>query len=239
MPRTLFWDFHGTLIKPGSIWSWNLLQAALTVQPDCGLTLADIRRHLDNDGFPWNHPERTYLAITQPDDWWLHVARLFVNTYRRCGLADHLINQIVPLVRGRILDPANYELFDGAVQVLAELKQSGWQHILVSNNFPELADICQAIGIGQFFTASIVSALVGYDKPRAEIYQLAREAAGHPATCFMIGDNPVADIIGAQAVGIPGILVNCRQPEDDVARPAAVRCADLPEVRDWLMRSFS
>jgi FMN phosphatase YigB (HAD superfamily) len=40
----------------------------------------------------------------------------------------------------------------------------------------------------------------------------------------MIGDNYVADILGAAAVGVPGVLV--RQPHDG----ARLFCADLRQI---------
>jgi len=39
-----------------------------------------------------------------------------------------------------------------------------------------------------------------------------------PTSVWMIGDNPVADVAGAEAVGIPAILVRTRS--DGAARSA-------------------
>ena len=230
MDKVLFWDFHGTLTWADSLWSKSLYQAALAFAPDCGITLQQVRGCLDNDGFPWHHPEKTYLDITEPANWWNYVNQLFFTTCRRLGLTDAEACQIVPQVRARVLDLGNYQLFDSAVQALSDLQRNGWRHIILSNNFPELPDICLGLGIGSFFEEYIVSARVGYDKPRLEIFRLALDAAGSPQTCFMIGDNPEVDIIGAQAAGIPGILVNCRKPDGAAARQAAFRCQDLGQL---------
>ena len=46
-----------------------------------------------------------------------------------------------------------------------------------------------------------------------------REVAGKPTELWMVGDNPQADVIGAEQVGIPVILVR-RPPGPDVLRSA-------------------
>lgn len=50
---------------------------------------------------------------------------------------------------------------------------------------------------------------------------------------WMIGDNPIADIAGAAALGIPGILVRKNDPG------VAHYCADLMEVRSVLVSKIS
>ena len=48
---------------------------------------------------------------------------------------------------------------------------------------------------------------VGYEKPHLEIFRLALTAAGNPASAWMVGDNVVADVLGAERAGMRGILV--------------------------------
>ena len=73
----------------------------------------------------------------------------------------------------------------------------------------------------------------GYEKPHSEAFSLARMAAGNPATIWMVGDNPKADIAGAEAAGIPAILVRRDETEaDDVSR----RVRDLHDVERFLGR---
>lgn len=208
MKKVLFWDFYGTLSIPDKLWSVNICRAALDVFPDCGITFERVVAYLDNGGFPWNHPERDYLDITEPNEWWKYVEKLFYSTYIRCGLTRSEALQAVPMVRRRIIDIKNYRLYEDAEFVLKALSQKGYSHIMLSNNFPELEDICNKLGIGKYFEDYIVSALVGYNKPRKEIFDIAIEKAGFPETCFIIGDSVSADIDGAKNAGIKAILVN-------------------------------
>ncbi|MFE2486978.1 HAD hydrolase-like protein [Streptomyces mirabilis] len=62
--------------------------------------------------------------------------------------------------------------------------------------------------------------------------ETAREstAAGElrdPGRVWMVGDNPVADIAGAHAVGVPGILID---PSEDGLQPAAQRILGRPPM---------
>ena len=233
--RVLFWDFHGTLTEPDSLWSRSLYRAALTVFPDCGLELDAVRACLDNDGFPWHHPERDYRALTDPENWWEYVNRLFFTTLARLGFSQTAADQIVPLVRPQLTNPAHFRLIDQATTVLHNLKQAGWRHVMLSNNFPELPALCDRLGIGQYFDQYIVSASVGYEKPHPAIFQLAFEQTGRPEICYMVGDNPVADITGAQNAGIPGILVNRPYPEDGPEAQPAHRCETLVDLQELLL----
>lgn len=65
-------------------------------------------------------------------------------------------------------------------------------------------------------TKCLSSAAIGYEKPHPRSFRIALEAAQNPANVWMVGDNPIADIAGAEAVGIPAILV--RRPRPDGIR---------------------
>lgn len=230
--NVLFWDFHGTLTHPDSLWSKSLHRAALMAFPDCGLEIDTVRACLDNEGFPWHQPERDYRHLTDPEDWWRYVNQLFLTTCRRCGFDQAQSEKIVPLVRPQLTDPAYFRLFDEAEQVLADLQQAGWRHVMLSNNFPELPELCRLLGIDGYFDQIIVSAQAGFEKPHPEIFRIALAAIDQPDLCFMVGDNPVADVAGAQAAGIPGILVN--QPYYESGQPGepVFRCHNLLELRE-------
>ena len=72
----------------------------------------------------------------------------------------------------------------------------------------------------------ITSANIGYEKPHREIFQLALDIAGDPAAAWMVGDNVIADVMGAEAAGIKRILVGGRDER------AKRNCQDLGSVID-------
>ena len=68
------------------------------------------------------------------------------------------------------------------------------------------------------------SAETGYEKPHPQAFRNVLEALADDGPVWMIGDNMVADIGGAAAVGIPGILVRKRHID------AAYQCDDLLQL---------
>ena len=81
------------------------------------------------------------------------------------------------------------------------------KNILLSNNYPDMDEVLQKLGIFHLFDGTIVSAIEGYDKPRPELFALAKER--YPADRhFMVGDNVVADVGGAGAAGMTTVLVH-------------------------------
>jgi FMN phosphatase YigB (HAD superfamily) len=79
-------------------------------------------------------------------------------------------------------------------------------------------------------------------KPDPAIFwHAAKELASDPVECVMIGDNPEADIRGAQAAGMRSIWIQLRFYKQPFTREAARYPADLPppwrtipHVRDFL-----
>lgn len=222
--KVLFWDFHGTLIYPDKLWSRSIHRAILSLWPEGSITLEQVSSCQEKSAFPWDHPEQDYRHLTKPSDWWAHMGGMFYKTCRRCGLSDSEAIQVIPRVRGLLLEPANFRLYDDAVSTIQALTEDGWRHIMLSNNFPELADLCDSLGIGRYFDDFIISAQVGFDKPRTEIFDMARARAGFPDCCVMIGDNPVADIVGARLAGMKSVLVH---QFDETAEHTCARLSDL------------
>lgn len=65
------------------------------------------------------------------------------------------------------------------------------------------------------------------EKPRAEIFRYALAKAGNPEVCYMVGDNPVADVQRAKKVGMKTILVH-RKAEDS---SPDYTCGELLEIK--------
>lgn len=64
----------------------------------------------------------------------------------------------------------------------------------------------RALGIEDFFSVIVVSEVVGLRKPDAAIFNAALDLLNvQPHEAVFIGDNPDADIVGAQAAELKGI----------------------------------
>lgn len=224
MDKVLFWDFHGTLTYPDSLWSVNVHKVLMQEYPNCNISLGELRSATNDDIFPWEQPHLDYLHIREPKLWWEYVGRIFNQTYLNLNIPPHEASRLTTLVRSAILMADNFRLYEDSIDVLDALSKRGWRHIMVSNNFPELERISADIGIAKFFDQFIVSALVGYEKPRKEIFDFALQIANYPDQVYMIGDNPVSDIIGAKNAGIKSIHIGGNSPD------ATFSCAALSDI---------
>jgi putative hydrolase of the HAD superfamily len=157
--KTLFWDFHGTLIRAEKLWSKSLYQAITHIWPDRTITLEQLSANQHPGTFPWDYPERDYRHLTDPEKWWQAMEQQFAAISQRSGWTAAEASQVAPTVRELILEPANFHLYEDAIQTLEALSGQGWRHILLSNNFPELPALMDQLDISRFFDQQIVSAL--------------------------------------------------------------------------------
>ena len=112
---------------------------------------------------------------------------------------------------------------DECIDVLAEIKSTGLSstNILSNTGFIKgktLKKVINHLGIGQYIDFQLYSDEVRMSKPSSGFFQLMldtidrdkhREIGLHEIV--HIGDNPVADILGAKAAGIKSVLINSNQ----------------------------
>ena len=92
------------------------------------------------------------------------------------------------------------------------------------------AEILEDLGLLSSFEQVFTSALAGYEKPRVELFQLALLKMGEPECVWMIGDDPVSDVGGANSAGIPAILA---RREADVPFVASDLAAVIRIINDY------
>ena len=96
------------------------------------------------------------------------------------------------------------EFFPGALESLEILKERYTLFALTNGN----ADIERA-GLGHLLDGAISSADVGKSKPSKEMFHAPLEKLGlNPDQTIHVGDNPVDDVQGAQAIGMHTVWVN-------------------------------
>lgn len=169
------------------------------------------------------HPE-----LDTPEAWWEVVEGLLFQACLQFGFSEAKARTYARETHERYIDVAGFRLFDDTLPALTMLKEEGWRHIILSNHVPELRDIVEGLRLADLIEDALSSAVTGYEKPNPKAFDLGREAAGHPEELWMVGDNPEADVRGAEAVGIPAILV--RNHDEDVTR----RFDDLLGVHSFL-----
>ena len=171
---------------------------------------SDEIRPLLQSGYPWHTPEIPHPELDSPAKWWDRVGKVITQAYVALGCSRSLAEELAAEVRDGYTDAAGYVVYDDSVPTLRELTRRGWRHFILSNHVPELPEIVTALGLRPLVEEVITSATVGYEKPNPEIFRLALDMAGNPAAAWMVGDNVVADVMGAEAAGIRAILVRDR-----------------------------
>jgi FMN phosphatase YigB (HAD superfamily) len=102
--------------------------------------------------------------------------------------------------------------FPGADALLAGLVQRSVRVVVVTNVVwrsaaAQYRDL-QSFGLARQVAACVTSLDVGWRKPDRRFFDVALDAAGHPpATCAMVGDSEINDMVPASALGMWPIKV--------------------------------
>ena len=98
---------------------------------------------------------------------------------------------------------------DGTIESIKELKGLGYKLGLVSNGkSPFQERNFSALGVSALFDAILISESIGVRKPEIEIFHLACSRLGvAPDKTVFVGDNPEADIAGANNAGMYSIYI--------------------------------
>jgi len=219
----VFWDFDGTIAERPGHWSSCMLDALEPFWPQHGLTVDTLEVHL-RTGFPWQDTSVDRRHLTQPDAWWGALETVLRAAYLNAGIPEHVVDDAVAGVRPRFHATETWRVIPGARDALGRLQNAGVRQAVLSNHVPELPLIVDALGLGGFFERVFTSAAIGWEKPHPGIFEYALTEFGHPRDVWLIGDNPVADVEGATAVGIRPVLVEGSYLHNGgVSRASAVR----------------
>jgi putative hydrolase of the HAD superfamily len=107
--------------------------------------------------------------------------------------------------------PDLWKVYPEVISTLEALRIRGRFMAVISNWDRRLPDILDNLALTDFFDHVTVSALAGVEKPAPEIFLMTLEALGSPAeTTLHVGDSPLEDYKGAEAVGITPVLIDRR-----------------------------
>lgn len=231
--RLLIWDFDGTLAHRRGETGWSLLLAeALDAEEPGHSRSADAFRPYLRDGFPWHTPDVAHPELGEPDAWWGSVRPVLARAYEAEGYPAARAAELAAAAQRLYVDPATWTLFDDTLPTLERLSAAGWTHAILSNHVPELGHIVDGLGLRPHLATVSCSAETGFEKPHPQAYAAVLDEL-EPEEAWMIGDNVVADVLGAEAVGIPAILVRSADARaaryaDSLAGVAALLAEEVP-----------
>ncbi len=203
--KIICWDFDGTLVYSEHLWSSSVFRALNETVTNHNVAFNDIRSCMMR-GFTWQTPYEDYSTMTG-EKWWDFMNAHFYNSYLSLGIVPDLAEVAADKVRNIIKEPKNYNLYPDTIAVLEASNKKGYKNVLLSNNYPDLIEVLDALDLTKYFDDLIISAVVGYDKPRCEIFEIAKNL--YPCGEYiMVGDNPYADVKGGKAAGMKTVLVH-------------------------------
>ena len=149
--------------------------------------------------------------------------------YEAAGYPPARALELAEAARRLYVDPSvGWALFDDTLPALERLSQAGWTHAILSNHVPELRQIVAALGLDEVVAFLSCSAETGYEKPHAQAFASVLDAL-RPAEAWMVGDNVVADVLGAEALGHPGGARAPARPARGALRRLARRRRGVPQ----------
>jgi HAD superfamily hydrolase (TIGR01662 family) len=124
-------------------------------------------------------------------------------------------------------------LFDDVTPALDDLKERGLILGLISNIEQDMTETLTKLKLPSWLEIVVTSQDAGAGKPRPEIFQEALRRAGvQPAEAIYVGDQYNVDIVGADGVGMKGILIDRNDYYgDDIDCP---KISSLTEVTAYL-----
>jgi putative hydrolase of the HAD superfamily len=97
---------------------------------------------------------------------------------------------------------------EGTHRALARLRAAGLRLGVVSNSDGRVEEALEAAGLRPYFDVVVDSALAGVEKPDPAIFRAALDVLGvPPSEALYVGDLYDVDVVGANAAGIPAVLL--------------------------------
>jgi HAD superfamily hydrolase (TIGR01509 family) len=153
--------------------------------------------------------------------WWIF------HTYLLDDLNEGRDGFVQELVRNT-QDSANWDqLLPGTRAVLERIRQK-YRIAVISNADGKIENVLSRCGIADCFESITDSGIVGFEKPRVEIFEAALRTMNVPADqSLYVGDVYSVDYIGATNAGMPAILFDVAGAYRDRPEPRVEKLAQL------------
>ena len=207
MIKAVSFDFYNTLVR---FWPplEEIQQAAchelgLTVEEDAithGYAVADVLFNRENEERP--------LSKRSEED------RLeFFGRYEQLILKTAGIPVTIDLAQRvwkmAMTVPKDFVPFNDTVPALKQLREAGYKVGIITNLRRNLDELCEQVGLAPYLDFAVGSEEVGMEKPHPPIFMAAlNRVNAAPGEVAHVGDQLRSDVIGAQGVGMHGVLLN-------------------------------
>jgi putative hydrolase of the HAD superfamily len=126
------------------------------------------------------------------------------------------------------------DVSDDTREALARLRRGGLRLGVVSNSDGRVEEALEAAGLRQYFDVVVDSAVAGVEKPDPAIFRAALTALDVPPDqALYVGDLYEIDVLGANAAGMPAVLLVA---SDEITGPGCATIGSLRALADDLLK---
>jgi putative hydrolase of the HAD superfamily len=213
--RAVFLDIGDTIMRPNPSWEavYAIAFREFGVDVEIGELHAALRRAYHHGGWGmeggFEPSEETSFRRTVAIDA-AAIAELGLDP-----MPDAFYRRLAEL----FMVTSHWHIFPDAYPALEALRERRLIIGAVSNWVWNLPELLHALDLVRHFDFIAASARIGFEKPHRRIFEWALEqAAVEPGAVLHVGDHLGADVEGARAVGIEGVLIDRarRIPTEDL-----------------------
>jgi HAD superfamily hydrolase (TIGR01549 family) len=227
MIKAVFFDFYNTLVDydpPREVTQARLLgEMGIKISPQ-----ALLRPIMLADDFLSREHSRLSLGKRSKEELAALYGRYHGMILKEAGLEASL-ELIGAILKKSLAIELKLALYDDVAPALDNLKKLGLTLGLISNVDRDISSSYDGLGLGKWLKLKITSQEVGFNKPRPEIFLAAlKQAKVEPAEAIYVGDQYQIDVVGANRVGMRGILIDRHDFFGDISDSTRIR--SLTEV---------
>jgi HAD superfamily hydrolase (TIGR01662 family) len=231
MIKAVFFDYYNTLVDydpPRQVTHSRLLgELGVEVSPE-----ALLRPLMVADDFLFKEHSRLSLSKRSKEEATALYGRYHGMILKEAGLEPKPEIIAAVLKRWMTLE-LKMALYDDVAPALDELKQRGLTLGLISNVDRDISATYDKLGLDKWLQLKITSQDVGFNKPRPEIFQAAlKKAEVEPTEAIYVGDQYEIDVLGANRVGMRGILIDRHDFFGDITD--SIRIRSFAEITEHL-----
>jgi putative hydrolase of the HAD superfamily len=222
MIKAVFFDFYNTLVDydpPREVTQSKLLgEMGIKISPQ-----ALLRPIMLADDFLFREHSRLSLGKRSKEETMALYGQYHGMILKEAGLeaSPELIGAIL---KKSLAIELKLALYDDVAPALDNLKELGLTLGLISNVDRDISSSYDGLGLGKWLKLKITSQEVGFNKPRPEIFLAAlKQAKVEPAEAIYVGDQYQIDVVGANRVGMRGILIDRHDFFGDISDDIRIR----------------
>ncbi len=209
LPRAILFDLDDTLVVFDAVCAPSWRDVCARHAPRTGLPPDELHQAIQTVSRAyWSDRERHRVGrLALEETRAVLVATALREAGADPGLARALAGDYSALQESRI------EPFPDALPTLEALRRAGVRMALVTNGNAALQRRkIDRFGLERWMSAFLVEGELGFGKPDPRVFELALRALEVPAEeAWCVGDDPEADVAGAQAAGIHAVWKDNRR----------------------------